>query len=101
MKTKYDPEKMRVRIKQALYDQRLSMRAASLEAGLSGTFVHGIVELGRQPRVDTLARLCDRLGLSLSYVMYGLEVSPELEDVLLLIQSHPEKVNAIRELLSE
>ena len=69
MNVSYDPKAMVIRLEEALHDKRISMRKASLDAGFSETFVHGIIKLGRDPGVQNLTGLCDSLGLSASYII--------------------------------
>lgn len=99
MSTSYDPAAMRDRLTQALKEKSISMRKASLDSGLSETFLHGVLKLGRDPGVLNLARVCDTLGVSLSYIMSGNDLSPEAEEVVQLLQENPSKRSAILELL--
>lgn len=99
MSIPYDPEAMRERLANALKEKGISMRKASLDSGLSDTFLHGVLKLKRDPSVLNLAKVCDTLGLSLSYVMSGNDLSPEAEEVVRLLQDNPSKRTAILELL--
>jgi len=101
MSISYDPQAMRDRLTRALDDKRISMRKASLEAGFSETFTHGILKLGRDPGVENLTKLCDSLGLSVSYIIFGHDVSPDAEELLRLFQGNPGKQQAILQLLRE
>jgi len=77
------------------------MRKASLDAGFSSTFAHGILKLERDPGVENLTRLCDSLGLSVSYIIFGHDISPDAEELLRLFQAHPERRKAILQLMRE
>lgn len=95
----YDPKNMRQRLMQALEERGISMRKASLDAGFSETFVHGIIKLGRDPGIDNLTKLCETHGISLSYIIFGHEISAEAEEILVLFQEKPSRRQAILELL--
>ncbi len=97
----YDPKEMRKRLAKALDDKRLSMRKAGLDAGFSETFVHGIIKLGRDPGVNNLTKLCDKHELSVSYIIFGHDISPEVEEFLHVFQDNPAKREAILQLLRE
>lgn len=101
MSVKYDPVAMRERLSQAIYEKRLSMRQVGLDAGLSESAVHGIIKLGRDPGAENLVKICDVIGATLSWVMYGYEITPEAEEVLNLLQKNPAKREAILQLLRE
>lgn len=101
MKASYDPKAMAARLEEALHEKRISMRKASLDAGFSETFVHGIVKLGRDPGVQNLTTLCDSLGLSAAYIIFGYDVSPEVERFLQFFQENPAKREALLELLTK
>ncbi|MEP0155228.1 hypothetical protein [Pseudophaeobacter sp.] len=101
MKASYDPKAMAHRLEAALSDKGISMRKASLDAGFSQTFVHGILKLGRDPGVHNLTILCDSLGLSAAYVIFGYDVSPDVEEFLRIFQDNPAKREALLELLTK
>ncbi|MBU2943151.1 helix-turn-helix transcriptional regulator [Shimia thalassica] len=101
MSANYDPNAMRERLQKALDDKRMSMRKASLDSGLSETALHGIIKLGRDPGTMNLVKICDTLGISVAWVMYGYDVSIENDEILQLLQKNPSKQEAILALLRE
>lgn len=99
MSIKYDPQAMRDRLNRILDEKRISMRKASLDAGFGETYVHGIIKLGRDPGILNLTTLCDSLDVSISYVLFGHDLSADEEEILLLFQENPARREAILELL--
>lgn len=97
----YDPIAMRTRLSQAIKDKRMSMRQVGLDAGLSVSAVHGIIKLNRDPGAENLVKICDVIGVTVSWVMYGYNITPEAEEVLHLLQENPAKRGAILQLLRE
>lgn len=97
----YDPKKMRERLMSAMRSKGYSMRKTSLESGLSETAFHGIVKLGRDPGTQTLAKICKTLDISMSWALFGVDVSPEAEEALRLLQENPSKHTAMLQLLRE
>ncbi|MBT3142893.1 hypothetical protein KL867_17630 [Ruegeria litorea] len=92
---------MRTRLAAALDEKRLSMRKASLDAGFSETYVHGILKLGRDPGIASLTRLCDTLELSAAFVIFGHDVTPEMDEILRIFQENPAKREALLQLIRE
>lgn len=85
----YDTDSMRKRLKESLDNAGLSMRAASLNAELAKGYVHSVLEEGREPTVAKLAQLCTKNNISLAYVMFGLNLNPETERLIQLIEADP------------
>ena len=69
----YSNEGMQDRLRSAMAAQGYSMRRLGLDSGLSETVVHGILVLGRDPRVGTLAKLCETLDTNMAWVLFGSE----------------------------
>lgn len=69
-----------------------SMRSLSLDAGLSAGYVHGILKDGKDPTVDNITAVCRALQVSPLKVLYGLEMTPEMEDVFRLWSDAPEAI---------
>ena len=67
-----------------------SMRAISLAANVGHGYVFSILNEGKDPSVENLARICDAAGASLIYVLYGVEISPETERLMLLAEANPD-----------
>lgn len=59
----------RLRLRALLDERDLSMKTASLSAGLGETFVRDILERNRKPRAENLAALARVLGTSVSYLL--------------------------------
>jgi transcriptional regulator with XRE-family HTH domain len=76
-------EKWRKRLAAAVKDSGRSARDISLAAGLAHGYVHSL--LGKEqkdPSVQNLQRVCDELGVSLSYIWFGFDMTPEAEEFL-------------------
>ncbi|MEX5600728.1 helix-turn-helix domain-containing protein [Pseudophaeobacter sp. C1-32P7] len=97
----FDIDAMRTRLGSALKEKGLSRRSVSLQAGLNPGFVHSILKEGKEPTVTSLAKVCDAAGLSLGYVLYGIELSQETEALVSLIEMNPEKRDSILALLRD
>lgn len=99
MSSDFDIDAMRQRLDEALEKKGLSMRAASLKADLGPGFAHSIIKDGKEPTVTKLAALCEAAEISLSYILYGVKLSPETEKLIALIEANPEKRDGILALL--
>ena len=93
------PTDWRARLAAALEAKPMSKRAASLAAGLGAGAVHSWLSEGKDPSVDNLMEVCRVLGTSLTYVMYGYKITPEVEEVLGLLQDNPQALDGIRAIL--
>lgn len=74
----------RDRLQQQLDLSGKSMRAVSLEAKCGAGYLHDILVSGKEPTVDRLMRVADVLGVSLSWLLYGIELSGQEERLLRL-----------------
>lgn len=72
----------RDRLAAALKRSGKSKRSVSLKANLGPGYVHSILVEGKDPTIDNLASVCREIGVSLSYVLYGVEMTPETEAIV-------------------
>lgn len=80
-------ETWRDRLTAAIKDSGKSMRAISRATGRGPGYVHSILKDGKDPTIDNLIEVCGQVGVSLSYLIYGFDVSDENEKILHLLQS--------------
>ncbi|HEX9595743.1 MAG TPA: helix-turn-helix transcriptional regulator [Anaerolineales bacterium] len=81
----------RERLVQAIESDGRTPRAISLAANLGPNFISQMLERGTSPSTQALVSLCGVLGVSLTYIFTGAEMSPEDEDLLRLAAVLPEK----------
>lgn len=92
----------RQRLALALERSGKSKRGVSLAAKLGAGYVHSILNEGKDPTIDNLVAVCREIGVSLSYVLYGVEMSPETESILQEIESlSPARRAALLQLLHD
>ena len=78
------------------------MREVSIAADLNPGYLHSVIGKDqKEPTVTRLARVCKVLDVSLAYVMYGVDISPETEELLHIIESRPEKRDQLLKLLAD
>lgn len=99
MATDNDFDKVRARLAEILKKKELSMRSVSLEAGLGQSYLSGILKEGKEPTVPKLMAICDALGVSLLYVLHGVEISKQAEELIALLDEKPERRDAALQLL--
>lgn len=68
-----------------------SWRAVSLAAGLGPGYVFSVLKEGKDPTIGNLAKVCEAAGLSLSYVLFGVDLSRADEESLALFHALPER----------
>lgn len=73
----------RGRLQEAIDAKGMTARSVSLAAKLSPGYVHSIIQDGKEPSISRLIAIADILGVSLSYLVYGVQMTAEEEDLLL------------------
>jgi len=91
----------RDRLTEAVSKSPKSARAISLAAGLGPGYVHSILKEGKDPTVDNLLAIAEQVNVSLSYLMYGLDVSRDTEELIQLIEQRPRLRPAVLEILRD
>ncbi len=76
-----------------------SKRAVSIDAGLGKGYLFSITNEGKDPSVVNLAKICDALDISLAYVLFGLEISPETEALMMRIERNSAQRDGILSIL--
>lgn len=94
-----ETDQIRLRLEEAQKKKGYSMRRTALESGLSETTVYGILKQGKDPRATTLLKICDTLGVSVSWVLLGDNPNPDSDEILRHLQENPSKRDAILSLL--
>jgi transcriptional regulator with XRE-family HTH domain len=90
----------RDRLAAAIEASGKSMREISLGAGRGAGYVHSILKDGKDPTVDHLILVCEQANVSLSYIMYGIDISKEAEEILHeLAAANPDQRRAMLVLL--
>jgi lambda repressor-like predicted transcriptional regulator len=81
----------RNRLRAALDDTGKSMRSVSLEAGCGPGYLHDILVVGKEPKLDSVLRIADALNIGLGQLLYGLDIGPQEEELLRLYAQLPER----------
>lgn len=79
----------KIRLGNALKERDMSAREVSLAAQLNAGYVHSILKTDRDPSIDHLRKVCKALGVSLSYVLFGIDLEGDQEETLNLLMSAP------------
>lgn len=77
----------RERLAAAVAASGKSKRAISLAAGMAPGYLYGILSEGKDPTVTNLMKICDEIGASMSFILYGFDISGDLEEILTLLQN--------------
>lgn len=72
----------RDRLAEAIERSGKSYRRISLDAGLGATYVYDVLEIGKEPTVDRLLKVIEQIGGGSIYILHGIKISPEEEEVL-------------------
>jgi ribonucleoside-diphosphate reductase alpha chain len=89
----------RDRFAEAVGRSKKSMRQISLEAGRAAGYLYGIIKEGKDPTVDNLVAVLDVLDVSVSWIIAGVQVNPDEEELLRLYASLPDEARvALRQI---
>lgn len=92
----------RSRLTSAIEKKNMSKREVSLAAGMGAGYVHSLLKENKDPGVDSLLKVCDILGVSLSWLIRGFDISPEDEALLQQIhEADPADKEALLRLLKK
>ncbi|WP_455473968.1 XRE family transcriptional regulator [Bartonella sp. B30(2025)] len=90
----------RQRLRVALEKSGRSKRSISLAAGKGAGYLHSVLKEGKEPTIESLARICHEINVSINYILYGDSMSFEDQEFIELISKiSPEERQAILTLL--
>lgn len=89
----------RGRLASVIQDKKLSKRSVSLKSGNGAGYVHSILAEGKEPTVDKLRQVCEAIPVSMAYILYGFDVTPEDEKIIAQLHESPETRGAVLTLL--
>lgn len=88
------------RLKAEIEAQGKSWREVSLAAGLSPGYLFTVFTEGKTPSIEVVVRICDVLGVPVSYIVEGYRRDPKTEEILRLWgQMSPEDRQAFERIL--
>lgn len=61
-----------------------SLRDISLKAGMGAGYLHGVLVEKKDPTIGNLLKIADQIGVSLSHIIYGIELGADEERLLRL-----------------
>jgi len=91
----------RNRLTKAVEDSGKSKRSISLASGNGPGYLHSILKDGKDPTIENLLSICENIGVSAVYVLYGYDVGKEEEELLEALRANPSKRSAILSLLQD
>lgn len=101
MSDDFDTQAIKDRLHQSLKDASISLRAASINAGVGTGYVQHLVTSDVEPSISKLATICEKNGISLAFVLLGLDLSPQKQRLLDLIEKDPSKLESLLVLLEK
>lgn len=99
MNTETYLEGVRERLAQAIEDSGMSARAICLKAEVGTSYISGVLNEGKDPALSKLASVCEAMGVSFNYIVNGVDLSPESEKILQLLDQHPSRRDGILSIL--
>ena len=96
---KFDINRMRERLEAEIESRNRGLAEVSVAAGLNKSYLHGVLRRGQMPTVGRLDAICSELGVSMLYIMYGLDAPDGAEEVFAGMQNDPERFWALMKLI--
>ncbi len=72
-----------------------------MTAGKGPGYIHSILKEGKDPTVDSLVAVCSTLGVSVSSILLGVNMSRETEEILQALEQAPDRRSAVLTLLEK
>ena len=91
----------RDRLQAALDKKGKSAREISLKAGKGPGYLHSILKEGKDPTVESMGAVCDALEVSVAWILLGVDMSRETEEILQAIEGYPARRDAVLQLLDQ
>jgi len=89
----------RERLEDAIKSKGRSKRDVSIASGKGPGYVHSILKEGKDPTIDNLIAICGALNVSVYQILFGVEISPETEEILSLVEANPGARSGILQIL--
>jgi transcriptional regulator with XRE-family HTH domain len=89
----------RQRLKDAVDASGRSNADIARACGLNRGYFTNIFKEGKEPTIGNLIAIVNELGISVSKILYGYDVSPETEEILGLIEKNPDLRAGILQIL--
>lgn len=79
----------RDRLEASITQAGTTMNAVSVRAGLAPNYVYDLLRRSKEPTLARFMKVCDAVPVSAAYILYGVDVLPEDEQILDLLHRHP------------
>lgn len=89
----------RGRLMGALKERGISMRAASLGAGLGAGVVNSWFKEGKDPTMSNLLAVCQLADVDSAYVLFGFHINEQVAELLRLLEENPDRRDGILQIL--
>ena len=76
------------------------MRKVSMGAGLSEGYLHGVLSDGKEMTIGRLMSICSQLNVTSTYILHGIELSADDEEILRELNANPDTLGAVRAVLN-
>lgn len=93
-------EDWKSRLLATIKEKKTSQRHVSLAAGLGPGYVNSwFNKEQKEPTVENLLKVCEVLNVSVSYILFGVQMSAETEQILHLLEKNPDTRDAVLKIL--
>jgi ribonucleoside-diphosphate reductase alpha chain len=83
-------ELWRERLREAIEKKGRSLRQVSLSMGRGPGYIHSLLKDEKQPTLANLVAICDELRISVLWLLFGVEMDDDAEELMRVFSSLPE-----------
>jgi transcriptional regulator with XRE-family HTH domain len=95
----FNSEHMRTRLREAIAASGRTQKDITSSARLGHGYLTNILARNQMPSVDKLDAICQELNVSVAWVMYGVDLPPDYQEVFDAMERNPKKFRALMHLL--
>lgn len=92
--------KWRQRLEDEIEKSGRSLREISRASGYGAGYLHSILVEGKDPSISRLMGICSNLGVSAAYILHGIQMTEEDEELLRELNANPEALTAVKAVIS-
>ena len=79
----------KTRLADGIKAKNKTQREVSIAAGKGPGYVHSLLKEGKDPTIHNLLAICEAADLSLTWVLFGFEISRETEEIVRELEATP------------
>jgi len=92
-------EDWRSRLAAGIKANKKTRRGVSLAAGMGAGYVSSLLKEEKDPTIDNLLKICAAADVSVYYVLYGVKIDRETEEIIQILSSSKTRTKGLLQVL--